>query len=40
MGDDLGDEWEMEGVDGGDEESSALGSAAGTISATIYENAA
>ena len=34
MGDDLGDEWEMEGFGGGDEEASALDSAAGMINAT------
>lgn len=40
MGDDLGDEWEMEEVDGGGEETSALDSAAGTMRANTYENAA
>lgn len=41
MGDDLGDEWEMEGVGGGDEEASTLDSAAGMISATnLDKNAA
>ena len=40
MGDDLGDEWEMEGVGGGDDEKSVLDSAAGMISTITSRNAA
>eukprot|EP00904_Undaria_pinnatifida_P011338 jgi/Undpi1/7334/HiC_scaffold_22.g09807.m1 len=38
MGDDLGDEWEMEEVDGGGEETSALDSAAATVAPKAIKN--